>query len=379
MAARRRKPLAPGVYPTATGIRAVVNCAAGRKEKSFDKGTPLREIHRWRNEAKTKLEKLHPTKRAGAIGRGTFSADVKRYLKHLTIASWKSRKSELKAWEAHFGKTLRRRVTDDHIRKAVKAWHTADPPVPPKTILNRVRALTAMYHTLDGADAWTPADGVALPRVVKRKPIHVSVETIRAVEAQLRAAGDAQTHARFMVLAATGARPVHLKRAKAVDVDLEQRLWNIPSAKGGDPVELWLNDDMLAAWQAFIAAEAWGDFDATDYAKAVRAAGWPDGVPPYNAKHAFGRALGERGVDLETIRDWFGHTDSETTRIYTGRLTAKLRAASEAISGRLGWGSEDSPTSPTLDPDVGGLTNDARNQRIQQLLQELAKLASLSS
>jgi site-specific recombinase XerD len=313
---KKFKKIATGVYQDQWGIRAVVDVAAGRKTKRFDRGTPLREIQRWRNQTKVKLEIKHPQRRPGVIGRGTFSSDVKRYLKHLTIASWKSRRSELRAWEAEFGRKKRRLLTSDHVRAVVKLW--ADKDVPPKTILNRVRALTAMYHALDGGDAWTPADGVRLPRVVKRKPIHVTVETIRDVEAKLREAGDAKMHARFMVLAATGARPVHLKRAKAIDVNISARLWNVPSAKGGEPVELWLNDDMLAAWDAFIAADAWGDFDATEYAKAVRAAGWPEGVPPYNAKHSFGRALGERGVDLETIRDWFGHTDTDTTRIYTG-------------------------------------------------------------
>lgn len=368
----KHKRLARGIYQDEFGIRAVVDIAAGRADKRFPPDTPLREIHRWRNEAKVKLERKHPTRRAGAIGRGTLSADVKRYLKHLTIASWKSRKSELKAWERHLGKTRRSRITSDHVRAVVKKWSDAE--VPPKTILNRVRALTAMYHTLDGEDAWTPADGVALPRVIRRKPIHVTVETIRAVEAKLRTEGDAKMHARFMVLAATGARPVHLKRAAAADVNLAARLWNVPSAKGGAPVELWLNDDMLAAWETFIAAEAWGDFDATDYAKAVRAAGWPDGVPPYNAKHSFGRALGERGVDLETIRDWFGHTDTETTRLYTGTITAKLRAASEAISGRLGWGGA-ANNPEILDSAKAG----DRNVKIQKLLAELGALMGVGS
>lgn len=334
-----KKPLSKGVYASTYSIRAIVNCAAGRKEKRFDHDTPLAEIKKWRNETKTKLERLHPQQRAGRMGQRTFSASMKRYLKTLAIASWKSTRSCLRAWEARIGSKRRSRVTADDVRLTIKAWFDAG--VPPKTILNRVRALTAMYHALDGEHAWTPADDVMLPNVPKRLPGYVAVPTILDVERRLRAGDDPQTHARYMVLTSTGARPAHLKRTKAIDVDLERRTWRIIGAKGGEAIELWLNDDMLAAWQTFVAAQAWGDFDATAYARAVHAAGWPAGVRPYLAKHSVGRDMGDRGVDLETIADWYGHTDTKTARIYTGAMARKLKAASEALNGRLGWIHED--------------------------------------
>jgi site-specific recombinase XerD len=371
------KKLSTGIYRDRYGIRAIVHIAAGRKEKRFDPDTPLHDIKRWRNEMKVKLERLHPQKKAGAIGRGTFSAAVRKHLKTLTIASWKSRRSELKAWEKRFGKVKRTRISSDHVRAAVKAW--TDDGVPPKTVLNRIRALTAMYHDLDGPDAWTPADGVPLPKVSRRLPAHVSVAIIRAVENKLREQADPKIHARYMVLTATGARPAHLKRAKPGDVDLKGRRWNVPAAKGGNPIELWLNDDMLAAWRAFVAANAWGDFDATEYAKAVRAAGWPADVPPYNAKHTLGRDLGEAGVDLETIADWYGHTDTKTTRIYTGVIASKLKAASEAINGRLGWGANSGPKRKKLAVSVGRLSTEARNTEIKRLLQRLSELSQVGS
>jgi len=365
--ARAQKKIATGIYEDAHGLRAIVAIAAGRKEKRFPPGTSLKEIRRWRNTMVVKLETLHPQKRAGAIGRGTFSADAKRYLAHLSIASWASRRSELRAWEAQFGKLRRASITADHVRKAIKAW--TDDGVPPKTIVNRLRALSALYRALDGPQAWTPLVGVQKPKVRKRKPLRVTIDTMRAVELALRG-GDPKTHARFMVLTATGARPVHLKRAVAADVDLARRSWNIPAAKDGEPIELWLNDDMLAAWQAFIAADAWGDFNATEYAKALRAAGWPAGVRPYTAKHTFGQELADLGFSRETIADWYGHTNPETTRIYTG--AAKLRALSEAMNGRLGWGAQ-TPRPPNhLAVDLGRLSRDQRKALLQQLLADEA-------
>lgn len=359
--------LSTGIFSDRHGIRAIVAIAAGRKEKRFPSGTSMKEIKRWRNQMKVKLEARHPSKRAGAIGRGTFSADVRRYLKTLAIASWASRRSELRAWEARFGKLLRSKVTPDHVKAAIKAW--TDDGVPPKTIVNRCRALSAMYKTLDGPEAWTPLVGVQQPKVRKRKPLRVPVETLRAVEVQLRT-GDPKTHARYMVLTATGARPVHLKRAKPVDVDLERRRWNIQAAKDGEPIELWLNDDMIAAWQAFIAADAWGDFNSTEYAKALRVAGWPQGIPPYNAKHSFGQELAELGISRETIADWYGHTNPETTKIYTG--SANLRRVSQAIDGRLGWGTSAKPDpSEYLAVDLGSLTTKEKISLLRKKLEDV--------
>lgn len=364
-----RRPLPAGIYKDGQAYRAVVAIAAGRKEKRFPPGTPLRDITRWRHAMRVKLETLHPGKRAGAIGRHTFSADVKKYLSTLTIASWVSRRAELRAWERHVGTMRRSRVISDHVQKAIKAW--TDAGVSPKTIINRCLALSAFYKALDGREAWTPLVGVQRPKVRPRKPIYVPVETILDVEHNLRK-GNAKTRARFMVLTATGARPVHLKRAVPQDVDLERRYWNIPSAKGGEPIEIWLNDDMVVAWKAFIAADAWGNFCSGTHAKRLRAAGWPEGVKPYNAKHTFGQDLADRGMSRETIADWYGHTDAKTTKVYTG--TTKLRRVSEAMDGRLGWGARDNVAAQQLASrdrlavDLGRMDEATRKLLLRQLL-----------
>ncbi|OFX06055.1 MAG: hypothetical protein A3E78_13900 [Alphaproteobacteria bacterium RIFCSPHIGHO2_12_FULL_63_12] len=366
------KKLSVGVFRDRYGIRAIVNVAAGRKEKRFDPDTPLQDVKRWRGEAKVKLERLHPQKRAGAIGRGTFSADLRKYLKYLAIASWKSRRSELRAWEKRFGKVKRRRVTQDHVKATIKAW--TDATVPPKTILNRVRALTAMYHTLDGRDAWTPVDGVTLPKPVKRRPDYVSVDIIQRVADRLAEHPDSKWRGRFMVMAACGARPVHLKRTTATQVNLERRTWNVEAAKDGRPIELPLNSDMLAAWRVFIAADAWGDFDASEYARVVRAAGWPPGIAPYNTKHSFGQDLGKLGIGREVIADWYGHTDASTTRHYVEN--ASLTQASAAIEGRLGWGTPAKKAATTL--DVASMSQEELQGLLEQVRKLVAKGASPS-
>jgi integrase len=148
---------------------------------------------------------------------------------------------------------------------------------------------------------------------------------------------DPKTKARFMVLASTGQRPSQLKRALPQDVHLRRGIWFVRRAKGGNPIPVFLTDDMIIAWKAFTAANAWGHFDGSDYAKALYAAGWPKHIRPYNTKHTVAITLAESRAEWGDIRDWFGHTDEKTTRIYTGLVAHRLRATGKRLSGRFGW------------------------------------------
>jgi site-specific recombinase XerD len=94
---------------------------------------------------------------------------------------------------------------------------------------------------------------------------------------------------------------------------------------------------MIAAWRAFIAAKAFGHYDTSTHAKRLYEAGWPTDVRPYNAKHTVGILLAQGGADYEDIRDFFGHRDVKTTRIYTGFVASRLRKTSGLLAGRLGW------------------------------------------
>ncbi len=111
------------------------------------------------------------------------------------------------------------------------------------------------------------------------------------------------------------------------------------TAKGGEPRAFWLNDDMAAAWKAFIKADAWGSFDGSDYAKELYAAGWPKDVRPYQARHSVALELGERGIDLADVSAVLGHRQLATTRRhYAPVLVSRLKGASEILAGRFnGW------------------------------------------
>jgi integrase len=112
-------------------------------------------------------------------------------------------------------------------------------------------------------------------------------------------------------------------------------VWIVRTAKGGEPRAFWLNDDMKAAWESFVAAGAWGHFDGSDYAKALYAAGWPKDVRPYQARHS----VAQRGIDLGDVQGWLGHRQvSPTRKHYAPVLASRLKQASEMLTGRFkGW------------------------------------------
>ena len=89
----------------------------------------------------------------------------------------------------------------------------------------------------------------------------------------------------------------------------------------------------------FIAAEAWGAFDGSDYAKELYRAGWPKDLRPHQARHRVALELGERGIDLADVSAVLGHRQITTTRRhYATVLISRLKRASERLAGRFaGW------------------------------------------
>ena len=293
---------------------------------------------------------------------GTLRADVPRYLKLVAhLASADDRADHLEAWCELYGGVPRHRLTSADVLRARVQWLTigrpaldADPTrkkrrqkggLSPKTINHYCDTLRHLYHTIDGKRAATPCDDVDhLP--VAKTPIHRIPETLMLeVDRRLQEreqAGilrDAKTRARFRVLVSTGKRPSEVMRAQRQDVNLDLRVWVPRDAKGGFCPGVYLNDDQLAAWRLFDEADAWGPFNHAAFVRSLRAAGWPDDVRLYQARHSTWIAASERGVDLHDIAAGAGHTDPRMTRrMYVPVLNSRLQQMSEKLEGRFsGW------------------------------------------
>jgi hypothetical protein len=84
-------------------------------------------------------------------------------------------------------------------------------------------------------------------------------------------------------------------------VNLRRRLWLVRPRKAATRSR-GADDRHDRGLAAFIAADAWGDFDGSDYAKQLYAAGWPKDIRPYNAKHTVAIALAKPAPSGKTSR-----------------------------------------------------------------------------
>jgi integrase len=231
----------------------------------------------------------------------------------------------------------------------------------PRTIRHRVRVLSELYTTLDGVDAPNPVTHAKRPRTPKATPVGVEASIIlqvaralaqaaqprQRVRAPRDAAAYAQreaqrqrerllTYVRFVVLVTTGQRPAQLMRAEPTDVHLDTKTWLVRAAKGAPPHTITLTMPMVQAWQAFIAVDAWGAYSTTLHGNRVHAAGWPEGIRPYNARHALAiDALTDFGIDLSDVQGMHGHTTPATTRFYAPIALGRQRQVSDKLEGRL--------------------------------------------
>lgn len=339
--------VAPGIYRDDKRHYATVHVrGAGFRESRFSLMESLETIQAWRQ--RTRAQLLDVAAR-GAVS-GTFAHDAQRYLNTFTkhLASAKDRRLEINAWVKHFGDRPRTSIRPADVARVRSAWLAGG--LSRKTVNNRTDSLRHLYRSLDGRTAWTPVDDLQKLHVHKQPMRFVSNETILAVDQKLQelegrahhapdSIHSAKVRARFRVLVSTGRRPSELMRAEPGDIDLDRRIWIPRDGKGGFSPGIYLNDDMWAAWELFIAADAWGHYKTAYQASALRKAGWPADVKPYQARHTLGITLSEGGADLSDVGAMMGHKQLATTRRhYVPVLNSRMQKASESLAGRFaGW------------------------------------------
>jgi integrase len=327
-----RRRLARGIYQDAYG-RSVIYHAHGRPiETRFPIDKPLDVLQRWR-----KRQLGQAAERTPRDPRGSLARDIVAYLKRLKgRPGFKAERSHLRAWLIALGNVRRWTITPERAALVVADWRQAGYAA--RTIRHRVRVLEALWHALEGPKAETPVDDLTLPPKPKPRPVAVPDVTIGAVALELRkheiarTLRDGKTRARFLVLATTGKRPAEVMRAQRGDVDLERRVWYTRTAKGGINTEVLLNDEQLAAWGLFVAAQAWGPYDSRSFAKTVQRCGWPKGIRPYQLRASTVQVLRRRGGDPSDVQETLGHTSIETGRAFYYAATVEQQAA---ISARL--------------------------------------------
>lgn len=342
-----RKRVAEGIYRDATGYEVTAKVGKVQRSKRYPPEASMRTMRDWRLATIAALKHATPPRpHTGLLG--TDAEDYIGQMRHL--AGFVSRRSEVRAWVALYGKVPRSSITAADVRMARLVW--LENGVSPKTVNNRVFTLQHLYRVLDGAKAPTPCDDISPLPVPKTVPQVVDAETIVRVDQALQRFEQtgrlrtAKARARFRVFVTTGKRPSEIMRAQPEHVDFARRVWIPVDGKGGFCPGVYLNDDMLAAWQLFAEAKAWGYFREGSWVRTLRRAGWPEGLRLYQARHTVGILMSEAGIDLADIQAHLGHKQIATTRkTYVPVRGSRMQRASEVLAGRLQW------RGPDAEPD----------------------------
>jgi integrase len=331
----KRTRIGEGIFSHQYGYAVTWMDRGRQREKHFPRDTPTATLRAYRK----RQQKVATEALATAEDRGSFVRDLVRYLRSRRgRPSYKADRSHLRPWAKVFGRFSRHAITREKIARVLADWGHLSA----RELRHRVNVLRQVFHLLDGPGAPTPCDGIPLPTIPKTRPKGVPdalIETVGLALAEQERKGrlrDGKTRARFLVLATCGKRPCQVMRARPIDVDLRARLWDVEPAKNSHGGPLYLNDEMLAAWQAFDQANAWGPYDPVSFAKTLRRNGWPAGVRPYRMRHQTLQTMSSKGVDFGAVQQAAGHASPETTRrSYVPHEIAQSKAASAAIEGRF--------------------------------------------
>jgi integrase len=326
------KRVARGVYLDRYGYEVRWQDLGRTRSRRFAVDVAVQHLTSFRQRQLKRAEAAH---RASAAG--SFVRDIVRFLKgRKTRTCYKADRSHLRVWVHRFPRGSRFDIQRSDIEAAVSEW---TPRYSPREIRHRVKLLQQFYQWAEPGFR-TPCDGVRLPRIVRRKRQPVPATVVQNVARRLleqEGIGrlrDAKTRARFLILALTGQRPVQLMRTQPRDVDFEARVWSVPPAKGDQGAIIVLNDQMIAAWRLFVAADAWGRYNTRSFSKTLKRNGWPQHVRPYALRHTVAQLLKDRGASLGDIQDQLGHeSPSTTTRFYTNPSLERMQANSAKLDG----------------------------------------------
>lgn len=334
----KRTRLEEGIYQDAYGLSATVKVANVQREARWPLDTDREILRRWRIQTRAELDTDREAQ--PVVPRGALQVDGDRWIQRKKgLACFKADWCHLKAWYPTLGTRSRSKIDREAVETVIASWREAG--IAPRTIRHRVRLLRECYRGIDGPRARTPVDDLALGAMPRPEPTAVPAATIRRVATRLKAAAKtspqvAKHYARFLVRATTGQRPSQIGRALPDDVNFAQKVWYVRTSKGGHPIPLPLNREMVAAWKVFAKADAWGPFDTSTAAKVLHDHGWPDGVRPYDLRHTLAIDLLLSGADLGDVQGILGHTQIQTTRThYAPVLTARLRSVTAKRKLRL--------------------------------------------
>lgn len=322
-----------GIRRDRYGFRAYVKIRDIQREKRFPADTSAKTMQAWRDEARVALRKVRPQE----SDRGTFSADVDRYLLQVSsMPTYGQRRDHLDLWIAALGaRTPRAQITPADIREVLHRWRQT---LSAATCNKRRSALMHLWSVLDGKGARNPVRDVPKFRTPDALP---RGHDPHAIDAKLLKAPLCRSRACCRVLVWTGMRPDELQRAEPDDLQLAHKTVIVRTAKGGRVRVVPLTPQAVAAWKEFDAADGWHHVpQAAPLNRWLKARTGLE-LRVYDLRHSYGTALARRQTRLDVIGSLMGHSTLELTKRYTlAAVTPDALSATTRLGTASGTASE---------------------------------------
>ena len=313
----------------------------------------------WRKQQKTM------TTKAGPKG-GTFWSDVLRFLPTVAgMPTYKQVAAHMTIWADALGRDrTSSSIKARDIDAIMQGWRTTPttyergrPSGPkgldPQTIRKRRSTLMLFFVKLNGEDGYNPCRATWKPKAPKAEIRGTDYGTIDKILASMpdtlpRRKGTPPAlnlgKLRVAVLAHTGLPPGILMDVTAKDLDWSRRKVRIEPREKGDGVEarkLSLTDPGFAAFRAFDAAHAYGEYSIAALNKTFQRHAAKVGAPPdltlYDLRHSFGTLMYFVFKDDATVARFMLHAEGSvmTARYRRAANDSVDEAAAAAVSAKL--------------------------------------------
>ncbi|MEK6838004.1 MAG: site-specific tyrosine recombinase/integron integrase [Nanoarchaeota archaeon] len=221
-------------------------------------------------------------------------------------------------------------ITEENI-KAYLAHLISDKKKNPATVA-LVRAALKFYY-----DGMLKKNIVTLktPKIQKKLPIVLSRDEVKKL---IETAATAKSRLLLMTLYSSGLRVSECCNLKINDIELDQKIGWVRQGKGGKDRLFILSDGLVEALRSYVNGKntehlytnkAGKPLSARNIQKivatAAKRAGINKNVSPHTLRHSFATHLLESGESIRKIQELLGHSNLQTTQIYTKVSTEELK------------------------------------------------------
>ena len=173
------------------------------------------------------------------------------------------------------------------------------------------------------------------PKIQKKLPVVLSRDEVKKL---IDAASTQKSRLIIMLLYSSGLRVSECCSLKVNDIELDQKIGWVRNGKGGKDRLFIVSDSLTESLRNYtngrtaehlFSNKSGKSLSARNIQKIVgttaRRAGIPKDVTPHTLRHSFATHLLESGESIRKIQELLGHSNLQTTQIYTKVSTEELR------------------------------------------------------